>query len=185
MSSRVTACGKISVIVELAGFTSLLVTSPVAAQTNTIPTTGNLSVTAQVVAGCGILAGGDNSGLNFGTIDYGIFPAVAQGTVDGVAVNSTIQIECSPNLVLKLSIGAGSHASNGNVQRNLAGPNGKLIPYQLYSDAARTQALGVGNVVSTTVSGTVRVPIYGRVTLSGSGTLPGTYTDVAQVTLTY
>lgn len=156
---------------------------PADAQT-AIPTTANMTVTARIVAGCGVTGGGSGSGLNFGTIDYGTRPAISRGQIDAAAVNGTLQVECSSSQVIRLSIDAGGHASNGGGQRNLAGPGGSLIPYALYADNARTQPFGVGQSVTATVSGQISLPIYGRATLSGANP-PGTYTDVAQVTLSY
>ena len=163
----------------------LAIACPAKAQTTPIPTTGSLTVTAQLVPGCGIVGGGSGTGLDFGTIDYGSFPAITQGVFNAATAGGSLQIECSPDLVVMVSIDAGGHSANGGAQRNLAGPDGALIPYRLYFDEARTEPLDVGMVVSTTVSGTVNLPIYGEVTLSGGTTPPGTYTDVAHVTLAY
>ncbi len=181
MSGRTaTAIGKM-VMVAI----TLAIAHSASAQTTAIPTTATMTVTAQIVAGCGIVGGGAANGLNFGTIDYGTHPAITRGSIDATSVGGTLQVECSPNLVINLSIGAGNNSPNGDGQRNLAGPNGKLIPYSLYFDSARTRPFVVGQAVSTTVSGAVSIPIYGRASLSGGSTPTGTYTDVAQVTLTY
>lgn len=68
---------------------------------------------------------------------------------------------------------------------NLQGPGGAQVAYHLYADAARTQSIGVGQAVSIPVSGTTSLPIYGALTLPGGAMPAGTYTDVAQVTLSY
>lgn len=174
------ACAFIAAAVVAAG-----ATLPAKAQTNSIPTTGTLTVTAKLVQGCGVVGGGSGTNLNFGTIDFGQVPAVTQGVREGVSASGTFQIQCSPNVVLKVSVDNGGHPSNGGNQRNLAGPGGALIPYRLFMDQAKTKPFNVGSPINTTVSGALSLPIYGELTLSGGPKQPGAYTDIAQVTLSY
>ncbi|MBF5014017.1 spore coat U domain-containing protein [Burkholderia pseudomultivorans] len=150
-----------------------------------VPTTATFTVSAQVVAGCGVAGGGAGSGLNFGTLDFGAHPAIATGDLSAATSGSTLQIECSPGSTLKMSVDGGGQPSAGNTQRNLQGPGGARVAYRLYADAAHTRAIGIGQAVSIPVSGTTSLPIYGALTLPGGAVPAGTYTDVAQVTLSY
>ncbi|MHA7201291.1 SCPU domain-containing protein, partial [Burkholderia pseudomallei] len=53
---------------------------PAAGRADTLlPRTQAFTVSAQIVAGCGVAGGGPASGLNFGTLDFGAHPAVATG----------------------------------------------------------------------------------------------------------
>lgn len=158
---------------------------PAAGRADTLlPRTQTFTVSAQIVAGCGVAGGGPASGLNFGTLDFGAHPAVATGQVSAAVGGGALQIECSPGSTLKMTIDGGANASAGNTQRNLAS-GGARVAYRLYSDPARTQAIAVGQAVSLPVSGTITLPIYGALTLPGGGAPAGTYTDTAQVTLSY
>ena len=149
-----------------------------------VPTTGVFTVSAQIVAGCGV-AGGGTAGLDFGKLDFGAHPAVATGNVSAATAGSALQIECSPGSTLKMVIDGGIQPSAGNTQRNLQGPGGVQVAYRLYADAAHTQAIGIGQAISIPVSGVASLPIYGALTLPGGAAPAGTYTDVAQVTLSY
>ncbi|KVL51682.1 spore coat protein U domain-contain protein [Burkholderia cepacia] len=158
---------------------------PVASVADTaLPTTKTFVASAQIVTGCGV-AGGTSSGLNFGTLDFGAHPAVASGNVSASTSGSALQIECSPGSTLKMTVDGGTHPSAGNAQRNLQGPGGAQIAYQLYGDVAHTKVIGVGQAISIPVSGTATLPIYGVLTLPGGAVRVGTYTDVAQITLSY
>nr|WP_321891688.1 spore coat U domain-containing protein [Burkholderia cenocepacia] len=150
-----------------------------------VPTTQAFTVSAQIVAGCGVAGGGASTGLNFGTLDFGAHSAIATGDVNAATSGSTLRIECSPGSTLKMTVDGGSRPSVGNTQRNLQGPGGAQVAYRLYADAARTQAIGIGQTVSIPVSGTTNLPIFGALTLPGGAVPAGTYTDVAQITLSY
>ncbi|MGS0893973.1 Csu type fimbrial protein [Burkholderia stagnalis] len=159
---------------------------PIAGRADTpVPTTQTFTVSAQIVAGCGVAGGGAGTGLDFGTLDFGAYPAIAAGPATATSGGSALQIECSPGTTLKMSVDGGIHPTGGNTQRNLANAGNTLIAYRLYADAGRTIALAVGQPVSIPASGVVSLPIYGALTLPGGATPPGTYTDTAQVTLSY
>ncbi|KVE37908.1 Csu type fimbrial protein [Burkholderia sp. TSV86] len=162
-----------------------IATLPVCGNADTLlPRTQTFTVSAQIVAGCGVAGGGASSGLNFGMLDFGTYPAVATGQATASVGSGAVQIECAPGSTLKMTIDGGAHASAGNTQRNLASGNAR-IAYRLYSDPGRTQAIAIGQAVSVPVSGTITLPIYGALTLPGNGVPAGTYTDTAQVTLSY
>jgi spore coat protein U-like protein len=164
----------------------LIVTTSDAAIADTLlPTTQTFAVSAQIVAGCGVVDGGATSGLNFGTIDFGTYPSVQTGPVSGVTSGASLRIECSRGTNLLVTIDGGVHASGANAQRHLSNSGGTFIEYRLYEDAAHTRTFAVGQPVSIPVTGTLDLPIYGALTLPGGNTPPGTYTDTAQVTLSY
>ncbi|MBN3787164.1 spore coat U domain-containing protein [Burkholderia sp. Ac-20353] len=165
---------------------ALALALPVAGIADTVlPRTQTFTVSAQIVAGCGVVGGGSGTGLDFGTLDFGTHPAIATGQANATTGGSALQIECSPGTTLKMTVDGGIHPTLGNTQRNLANAGSRLIAYRLYADASRTNALAVGQAVSIAVSGTVSLPIYGALTLPGGNTPAGTYIDTAQVTLSY
>ncbi|HDR9488820.1 TPA: spore coat protein U domain-containing protein [Burkholderia stabilis] len=148
-----------------------------------IPTTKAFTVSAQIVSGCGVSGGG--TGLDFGLLDFGTYPAVSVGQVNTVTTGSVLQIQCSSGTTLKIAVDGGLNPSSGNTQRNLQGPGQTLIGYRLYADAAHTQTLNIGQPVSIPVSGVASLPIYGSLSLPGGTAPAGTYTDTAQVTVSY
>ncbi|OMG70840.1 Csu type fimbrial protein [Burkholderia ubonensis] len=151
----------------------------------TLPKTRTFMVSARIVAGCGVVGGGPGTGLDFGSLDFGVHTAVAHGDVSAAAGGSGLQIECTPGSTLKMTIDGGASPSAGNTQRNLKGAGGTLIPYRLYADAGHAQSIGVGQAISIPVSGGIALPIYGALTLPGGTAPAGAYADTAQVTLSY
>lgn len=151
-----------------------------------LPTTASFVVTAQVVAGCGIVGTSQTSGLDFGTLDFGTHSTVATGELSAVALSGglPVQIECSPGSTLSITVDAGLHANAGQRRLQLVG-QADVVAYALYADAARTQPLLIGQPVSLPVSGTINMPIHGVLTLPGTGLPAGAYADTAQVTLSY
>ena len=85
---------------------------------------------------------------------------------------------------LTMSLDGGQNYSGG---RRLARPGGGTLLYQLYSDAAYQNAIGLNQAVTIASVGTgnnITLPIYGRLTLPGNAR-PGTYTDTVVVTLSW
>jgi spore coat protein U-like protein len=151
-----------------------------------LPRQQAFTVSAQIVAGCGVVDSSQSTGVVFGTMDFGNYPALATGKASASAQvgGSPVQIQCSPGTTLGVSIDGGLHASGA--QRNLKRVGGtQLVAYQLYADAAHAQPIPVGQVVTHTVFGTFNVPVYGELTLPGPGSWPGTYDDTVKLILSY
>lgn len=93
--------------------------------------------------------------------------------------------QCTPGVALSMSVDGGQNSASGT--RNLKRTGGtQVLAYQLYRDAAYSQSLGIGQSVAVgyTDPTAIKLPVYGRVQLTG--TMPaGTYTDVVQVTVTW
>ena len=142
-----------------------------------------------VVQGIGAKEGRDG-GKNTWVIDtlrpgdvlvVDLFGKVEDGTFIGDNLGTAARARTGTGMV----IDGGIQPSAGNTQRNLQGPGGVQVAYRLYADAAHTQAIGIGQAISIPVSGVASLPIYGALTLPGGAAPAGTYTDVAQVTLSY
>jgi len=144
-------------------------------------TTSSFQVTAQIVAGC-LVVGGVTS---YGTLDYGSQSALATGTLGISLGGTTVTFQCTPGVALSMSVDGGQNSASGT--RNLKRTGGtQVLAYQLYRDAAYSQSLGIGQSVAVgyTDPTAIKLPVYGRVQLTG--TMPaGTYTDVVQVTVTW
>ncbi len=144
-------------------------------------TTSSFMVTAQIVAGC-LVVGGVSS---YGTLDYGTQSALATGAIGTSLGGTTVTFQCTPGVALSMSVDGGQNSASGT--RNLKRTGGtQVLAYQLYRDAAYSQSLGIGQSVAVSYSDptAIKLPVYGRVQLTG--VLPaGTYTDVVQVTVTW
>ncbi|KNX78578.1 spore coat protein [Pseudomonas sp. 250J] len=144
-------------------------------------TTSTFQVTAQIVAGC-LVVGGVTA---YGVLDYGTSSALSTATLSTSLGGSTVTFQCTPGVALSMSLDGGQNSTSGT--RNLKRSGGtQLLAYQLYRDAAFSQSLGIGSSVAVSYSDptAIKLPVYGRTTLTG--TLPaGTYTDVVQVTVTW
>ncbi|MEQ5842836.1 spore coat protein U domain-contain protein [Paraburkholderia acidicola] len=140
-------------------------------------TTHNLTVSAEIVPGCSVVGGGPTNNIDFGRFNFGTHPAVSRERVTALFNGSEVQIACTRGLPVTMRIDGGANPDARNTQRNLAN-GGARIAYQLFSDAARTQAIGIGQPVP-------RGQVFGALTLPGGAVPAGTYTDTVQITLSY
>ncbi|MNE07510.1 Spore Coat Protein U domain protein [compost metagenome] len=144
-------------------------------------TTSTFTVTAQIVAGCLVVG----SVTSYGTLDYGSQSALSKALLSTSLGGSTVTFQCTPGVAMSMSVDGGQNSASGT--RNLKRTSGtQVLAYQLYRDAAYSQALGIGQSVAVSYSDptAIKLPVYGRVQLTG--VLPaGTYTDVVQVTVTW
>jgi len=144
-------------------------------------TTSSFQVSAQVVAGC-LVGGGVTS---YGVLDFGTQSALATSALSTALGGTTVTFQCTPGVSLSMSLDGGQNsASNTRYLKRSGGT--QVLAYQLFRDAAFSQALGIGQsvVVSYSDPTAIKLPVYGRTQLTG--TLPaGTYTDVVQVTVSW
>lgn len=138
--------------------------------------TDTMLVTANVVNNCVVTA----SPMAFGTL-----ATLGSANID---TSATVSLACTPNAAYDVSMDVGLHAS-GSQRRlvNGADPT-QLIPYGLYSDAARTAAWasGTGNTVSGTAAGGVATMVaYGRIPSTAAAVTAGSYSDTVTVTVTF
>lgn len=144
-------------------------------------TSSTFQVSAQIVAGCLVVGGVSN----YGVLNFGSQSALSTATLSTSLGGTTVTFQCTPGVALSMSLDGGQNSASGG--RNLKRNGGsQLLAYQLYRDAALSQALAIGQSVSVSYSDptAIKLPVYGRTQLSG--TLPaGTYTDVVQVTVTW
>ncbi|WP_060507926.1 spore coat U domain-containing protein [Pseudomonas sp. NBRC 111124] len=144
-------------------------------------TTSTFQVSAQIVAGC-LVVGGVTS---YGTLNYGTQSALSTGILSTSLGGATVTFQCTPGVVMSMSLDGGQNSASGT--RNLKRSGGtQVLAYQLYQDAAFSQALGIGQSVTVSYADAtaIKLPVYGRTQLPG--TLPaGTYTDVVQVSVTW
>ena len=149
----------------------------------------SFSVTAEIVEGCALAGATQTSGLDFGTLNFGTYPAVHTGTLtaSSVGAGGSVQVECTAGLTMQISVDGGQHLNGGTRRLGLSGGGGSYVPYSLFTTPANNVAVPIGSPASIVIppAGVVDIPIYGLLTLSGAGLMPGTYEDVLQVTLSW
>ncbi|MTD27729.1 Csu type fimbrial protein [Erwinia sorbitola] len=144
--------------------------------------TANFAVNASVVNGCVI--SGTNTAV-FGTLDFGTQPGVGSATANAAYVqSSSIVLACTPGTALSMRIDGGSNYTNTR-NLKLAG-NTNLVAYSLYTNAAHTTAIPVGQDMALTLSNAnnITLPVYGQLQLSGVNRA-GNYSDTLTVTLSW
>ncbi|MCY1445117.1 Spore Coat Protein U domain protein [compost metagenome] len=145
----------------------------------TAATSQSFQVSATVTAGCLVVGGVSN----YGSLNFGNRSALATNTVQ-VALTGGVQLQCTPGVTLNMSIDGGQYNSGGRHMQLSTGSN--RVAYQLFRDAAYSQALGIGQSVAVAYgdANNISLPIYGQVQLPGNQP-GGTYSDVLQVQLSW
>ncbi|MCX4161727.1 spore coat U domain-containing protein [Paraburkholderia megapolitana] len=140
-------------------------------------TTHNLTVSAEIVPGCRVAGGGPRNNFELGTLNFGVHPAVSRELATSTFDSRGIAFVCTGRATFTMRIDGGANPDARNTQRNLANGSAR-IAYQIFADAARTQAIGIGQPVEFK-------QVFGAVTLPGGAVPAGTYTDTLQITLSY
>ncbi|WP_347901091.1 spore coat U domain-containing protein [Pseudomonas purpurea] len=142
-------------------------------------TSQSFQVSATIAAGCLVVGGVSN----YGNLAFGTASALSTSTVQ-VALTSGVQLQCTPGVTLSMTVDGGQYNSSGRHMQLNSGS--ARVAYQLFRDAAYSQALGISQSVSVayTDANNISLPIYGQVQLPGN--VPGgTYSDVLQVQLSW
>lgn len=165
---------------------ALLAAAPLAAAHAQVSgtATGSLDVLLSVTATCEV-NGSASGGTGKATLDFGetqLLTANVDGEI-GTGGSGGIEVRCNPGVDYTVDFGAGENATD-IANRAMAGPTGSAnIPYQLYSDSARSVVL---SQVSDTGNGAFQsIPIYGRVPAISPAPTPGSYRDVVTVTVSF
>jgi spore coat protein U-like protein len=147
----------------------------------------SLGVTAEIVPGCAVDGSTATSGLDFGSLAFGTFPAVLAQSVDAsLSANAGVQIRCTGGLAFQMSADGGEHADASSRRLARAGDPTAAVPYTLYVTTAHDTALPIAGHVGLTVpaSGLIDLPLYAVAALPGAAA-PGLYTDTLHVTLSW
>ncbi len=126
-------------------------------------------------ATCAIRAQGNGCSLTLTNMSFGTYTgALLNGTATGV-------VKCNGAWDIPMNAGMGVGATE--TVREMTGPNGAEISYQIFQDAART--INWGNTSSTDLNGTgnADITVYGQIP-AGQSPAPGTYTDTVDTATT-
>ncbi|MBK4826873.1 hypothetical protein GJS26_02951 [Pectobacterium carotovorum subsp. carotovorum] len=146
-------------------------------------------VTATIQKGCVFGTSTASSQPNMGTLNFGTRSATATNVdIASTSGGGSIIATCTPGIsaVIELSYGTNGGDSTQRYLKNAAGT--RLLAYQLYRDAARTQVWGTGGLalnIASFPATTQTYTVYAR--YFGGTPLPpaGVYTDNVTVSLTY
>lgn len=146
--------------------------------------TGSLEVLLRVTEACEV-NGSASGGTGRATLDFGetqLLTSNVDGEI-GTGGSGGIEVRCNPGVDYTVDFGPGENATEVSA-RAMAGPTGSTnVPYQLYSDAARSVVL---TQVSDTGNGAFQsIPIYGRVPAISPAPAAGSYRDIVTVTVSF
>ncbi|MEO0063014.1 MAG: hypothetical protein RLZZ08_1574 [Pseudomonadota bacterium] len=154
------------------GAVAISATAPAFAATDS----DTMQVTATVLNNCAVTA----SPMAFGTL-------ATLGTA-AIDTSASVALACTPNAAYNVSMDVGLNASGSQRRLVNGADNSQLIPYNLYTDAARTAAWGtaVGSTVTgTATTGSATLTAYGRIPATAAAVSAGAYTDTVTVTVTF
>lgn len=162
--------------------------------------TGQLNAQMVLQAGCLISGapGAGTSGVNLGTLDFGMQPSTFSGVLTasatgGAAGAGATQIICSPDVTsINVSVSGGNNAGQGGsigTGSRAMKFGTSYLPYEVYSDAGMTSAYPTTGSTGVTIPGAgtaFPLPVFGRINKTNPAAMAsGTYTDVLQVTLSW
>ncbi|HEU4651258.1 MAG TPA: spore coat U domain-containing protein, partial [Croceibacterium sp.] len=130
-----------------------------------------INVSATVAAGCTL--------GTLGKIDFGSQP----GLFTRADAAGSVQVTCPLSRAWTLKFDGGRNASAGT--RRMRSSTGAYVPYGIYRDANRSNAIAIDGTIGGTGTGAVQTtPVYGR-TQPASPPPIGTYQDFIVVTLSF
>ncbi len=149
-------------------------------------------VRIDVQRGCQLVGTTRSAGVEqLGVLDFGSGPRLDDpaGPLSAALISQRQpRLECNPDTPYQMRVDGGLHGGAGEVRYlGNATSSGKAIPYRIYADAARLIPLPVNVPVSGRVpdSGSVDLPLYGRIEPLKEIPAVGRYTDLLKVTVTW
>jgi spore coat protein U-like protein len=119
------------------------------------------------------------------------FPSYTPGTGTQIG-NTTISVKCTKNTPFTVALNAGS--GTGTFAQRLMASGGNTLQYNLYTTAAFGTVFGDGTPGSATMPGTglgvataAAVQVFGQLpdNATNQAAVPGSYSDLITVTVTY
>ncbi|MBD8097204.1 spore coat protein U domain-containing protein [Pseudomonas fluorescens] len=149
-------------------------------------------VRIDVQRGCQLVGTTRTAGIEqLGVLDFGSGPRLDDpaGPLSAALISQRQpRLECNPDTPYQVRVDGGLHGGVGEVRYLANGaPASKPIPYRIYADAARLIPLPVDVPVSGRVpdSGSVDLPLFGRIEPLKDIPAVGRYSDLLKVTVTW
>lgn len=151
-----------------------------------------VEVRIDVQRGCQLVGMTREAGIEqLGVLDFGSGPRLDDpaGPLSAALISQRQpRLECNPDTPYQVRVDGGLHGGTGEVRYlSAAVPSSKPIPYRIYADAARRIPLPVDVPLSGRVpdSGSVDLPLYGRIEPLKDIPAVGRYSDLLKVTVTW
>lgn len=146
-------------------------------------------VRIDVQRGCQLVGTTRTAGIEqLGVLDFGSGPRLDGPLSAALISQRQPRLECNPDTPYQVRVDGGLHGGVGEVRYLANGaPASKPIPYRIYADAARLIPLPVDVPVSGRVpdSGSVDLPLFGRIEPLKDIPAVGRYSDLLKVTVTW
>ncbi|ROP62504.1 spore coat protein U-like protein [Enterobacter sp. BIGb0383] len=169
-------------------------------QAQAVDSLGSIAASLTLTNGCLINGSPSQSGINFGTLNFGSQPATfstLSTQLTGAASGNTFAIQCtttsytvqvtSNTNVTTPGTTIGTPGTPARYLMNAANTTG--VAYSLYTDATYNTVVANNAPlpVASTTGGTNNYTLYGRIQGGGNSVTvaPGVYTDVINVSVTY
>ena len=150
-----------------------------------------VEVRIDVQRGCQLVGTTREAGIEqLGVLDFGSGPRLDDpaGPLSAALISQRQpRLECNPDTPYQMRVDGGLHGGTGEVRYLSTTSSTKPIPYRIYADAARRIPLAVDVPLSGRVpdSGTVDLPLYGRIEPLKDIPAVGRYSDLLKVTVTW
>lgn len=150
-----------------------------------------VQVRVDVQRGCQLVGQQRSAGVEqLGVLDFGHVARLDDpaGPLSAALMNERLpRLECNPDTPYQLRVDGGLHGGVGDVRYLAGSAGGKPIPYRLYQDPARLIPLAVDVPMSGRVpdTGSVDLPLYGRIEPLAEIPRVSRYTDLVKVTVTW
>jgi spore coat protein U-like protein len=151
-----------------------------------------VEVRIDVQRGCQLVGTTRSAGVEqLGVLDFGSGPRLDDpaGPLSAALISQRQpRLECNPDTPYQLRVDGGLHGGTGELRYlSSAAATSKPIPYRIYADAARRIPLPVDVALSGRVpdSGSVDLPLYGRIEPLKYIPVVGRYSDLLKVTVTW
>ncbi|MQB15303.1 SCPU domain-containing protein [Pseudomonas lactis] len=151
-----------------------------------------VQVRIDVQRGCQLVGTTRSAGIEqLGVLDFGSGPRLDDpaGPLSAALISQRQpRLECNPDTPYQVRVDGGLHGGVGEVRYlATATPSSRPIPYRIYADAARLIPLPVDVPVSGRVpdTGSVELPLYGRIEPLKDIPAVGLYSDLLKVTVTW
>ncbi|RQO46709.1 spore coat U domain-containing protein [Pseudomonas sp. KBW05] len=151
-----------------------------------------VEVRIDVQRGCQLVGITREAGIEqLGVLDFGSGPRLDDpaGPLSAALISQRQpRLECNPDTPYQMRVDGGLHGGTGEVRYlSAVAPSSKPIPYRIYADAARRIPLPVDVPLSGRVpdSGSVDLPLYGRIEPLKDIPVVGRYSDLLKVTVTW
>lgn len=150
-----------------------------------------VEVRVEVQRGCQLVGVQRSAGVEqLGVLDFGSTARLDDpaGPLGAALTNQRLpRLECNPDTPYQLRVDGGLHGGVGDVRYLAGSADSKPIPYRLYQDPARLIPLAVNVPMSGRVpdTGSVDLPLYGRIDRLAEIPRVSRYSDLVKVTVTW